>query len=71
MVLYSDTNVTPRTNTYIEAKMLRHAGPVQVLAQTALMKRMPKNKIMSSQERQELYLWTQQELSRIGKGDVR
>ena len=32
--------------------------------------RMPKNKIMSSQERQELYLWTQQELSRIGKGDV-
>jgi hypothetical protein len=31
---------------------------------------MPKNKIMSSQERQELYLWAQQELSRIGKGDV-
>lgn len=42
MVLYTD--VTPRTNTYIEAKMLRHAGPVQVLAMTALMKRMPKNK---------------------------
>ena len=33
-------------------------------------RRMPKNKIMSSQERQELYLWAQQELSRIGKEDV-
>lgn len=30
--------------------------------------RMPKNKIMSSQERQELFLWAQQELSRIGGG---
>jgi hypothetical protein len=40
------------------------------LASTDPKRRMPKNKIMSSQERQELYLWAQQELSRIGKGDV-
>ncbi|KAB2919021.1 MAG: hypothetical protein F9K29_07320 [Hyphomicrobiaceae bacterium] len=32
-------------------------------------RRMPKNKIMSSQERQELYLWAQQELGRLSKGD--
>lgn len=38
------TDITPRTNTYIEAQMLRYAGPVQVLQHTALMKRMPKNK---------------------------
>jgi hypothetical protein len=40
------------------------------LASTDPKRRMPKNKIMSSQERQELYLWAQQELSRIGKEDV-
>jgi N4-gp56 family major capsid protein len=38
------TDVTPRTNTYIEARMLKYAGPVQVLQHTAMMKRMPKNK---------------------------
>ena len=32
--------------------------------------RMPKNKIMSSQERQELYLWAQEEMSRMGKAEV-
>jgi hypothetical protein len=40
------------------------------LASSDPKRRMPKNKIMSSQERQELYLWAQQELSRIGKEDV-
>jgi len=38
------TDISPRTNTYVEAKMLKHAGPVQVLQHTALMKTMPKNK---------------------------
>jgi hypothetical protein len=38
------------------------------LSSTNLKTRMPKNKIMSSQERQELYLWAQQELGRILKG---
>ena len=33
--------------------------------------RMPKNKIMSSQERQELYLWAQQELARYLKEEPR
>jgi len=40
------------------------------LSSTDPKKRMPKNKIMSSQERQELYLWAQQELSSIGKGEA-
>jgi hypothetical protein len=31
--------------------------------------RMPKNKVMSSQERQELYLWAQQELARLVQDD--
>ena len=31
-------------------------------------KRMPKNKLMSSQERQELFLWAQQELTRLKTG---
>lgn len=40
------------------------------LSSTDPKRRMPKNKIMSSQERQELYLWAQQELSSIGKGEA-
>jgi mono/diheme cytochrome c family protein len=33
-------------------------------------KRMPKNKLMSSPERQELFLWAQQELSRLRQEEV-
>ena len=33
-------------------------------------KRMPKNKLMSSPERQELFLWAQQELSRLNAGEA-
>lgn len=43
-VTYGATGVSPRTNTYVEAKMLSHAGPVMVLEKTALTKQMPKNK---------------------------
>ncbi len=45
MTVYTD--ITPRLNTYVAEKMLRHAQPVMVLAQTALQKRMPKNKTQS------------------------
>ena len=45
-----------------------HAHAWSACRRTIPRQRMPKNKIMSSQERQELYLWAQQELSRIGEG---
>lgn len=42
--LYGNAGVSPRTNTYAEAKMLAHATPVMVLEKVALTKEMPKNK---------------------------
>jgi len=38
---------------------------VERISSSDLKKRMPKNKLMSSPERQELYLWARQELSRL------
>jgi hypothetical protein len=54
---------------------MKHADTLRMIAERLASsdprKRMPKNKPMSSQERQELFLWAEQELKELTAKDRR